>query len=810
MASENQENGVPEWTKYGDRDSESSRYMRADMAPDNFLSTLHYLNKENLSPEKIERAELELERDYKATISMGESMNMSVLDLLSRTHAPWPYNTRMEAMYFDGAFKEIQYAIDLDRVSEKQKPWIYRVSADLEQQAANMRLLFSTGGSTPGYYDVLNQMLALKAHERFHATAEDMMSAFGEKDPGLTDMVTDKSELRGLAKEGLRGEIIKKQDEFRLWGMAIAAVGQWDDEEQSGKETFMALTPQKVRFTRLLFGSMNENPPRQNMTEEEKKKENVWVEFKVKKGTEVKVYKVPREINNWYSTGDKVKIRREYKAKAVELLNYRFDQTGESIWDRVDKMSDNEVKGFAAKINELAKERQEKWKNPYEDLDTRIAKRVVDSWIMYDLGFMAAGNLGWHFKYETKPRTNEIVRTTESGGIYKAWDVISGRHWALRKHAYDATWKSDSTWLTGTSHVGRVEFLKHKPGWAPPLEKWLGNDVQGRPIDANLQTIWKFWFDPSFEDARKDVLYGLGVNKSGIENANIKLNIDPDLAQWLSKDSNPWAWISWIDDEPGKGKNLVIPMFFPHTIDELNLWDYVGKKEGESIWAKFCRGVKPSEIDWESQNFEMLDRHWVNLSMLYRFLRLMIDPNEGEKDPSIQAFFADIGTSSIKDLSKRIFLMFRDLPDNRAQKLMIALVPYAVIQHTANKYGIFGSTAMNSGNMISDFLGDCAKWVQAFQDLPAAMGGDLEDPIYKNFGNNMAILAAGYVMRFLYMGQAAEGMTNEALGLKYSALKNIAEGNNSRLGKMFARRTKDQPEIIKLDDREYKLPLLKK
>ena len=98
MASENQENGVPEWTKYGDRDSESSRYMRADMAPDNFLSTLHYLNKENLSPEKIERAELELERDYKATISMGESMNMSVLDLLSRTHAPWPYNTRMEAM----------------------------------------------------------------------------------------------------------------------------------------------------------------------------------------------------------------------------------------------------------------------------------------------------------------------------------------------------------------------------------------------------------------------------------------------------------------------------------------------------------------------------------------------------------------------------------------------------------------------------------------------------------------------------------------------------------------------------------------
>lgn len=792
--------GLPEFMKYGD----TSRFIRPEMAVDNFLRSLDELDKPDLTPGKKEEIRERLGKEYEGMVSMGESMNQSVLDLLFRTHAPWPYQSRGEQYFFDGAMRDIQYTIDLDRVPQGEQAWVYRASADLEQQYANLKLLLATGGSVGGYYDVIRQLQALTAMERYHATGEDFISAFGKEDPGLSIDITDvaKEKLTGEAKEGLRKEVIRKQDDWRLWSMAIVAVAQWDCDAPPGEETFMrttvegskppVLSEKKARFIRLLFGSLNERGiDSEKFAKDEglKEKEDPWVEYKGKK--------LPQKIQNWYSTDDRVQTRRSYLAKAFEILSFRFEPSREGLWDRLDTLSDDEIYEWAKYIKGNAVKRLETWKSPFKSLETRVSERVVSSTIMFDLAFMAAGHLGWHFEYKIDDKGN-VVRKLESGGIYKAWDVMSGVYWALRKHRYDAEWKSATQFLPPTAHASRKEWYINRPGWAPDIHEYIGSE--DRPVkDKIARAIWDFVFSPDFSRARAVFLAGKNPAQGKVEEilGEKKADLDPAISEFLRK--NAWAWVTPFEDQPGSKQLLALPMFFPHTLDILNLWYYLKeKKGGPSIWENLNKeGKKLSAIEWDKTNFEPLDRYWVSMHMLFRYLRILIDPFEAEKDPSIQAFFVNISTTSEKELAKRLILTFRDFPDETIP-MVASLLPYAVVQHTANKRGIFGGTQARDPEVISNFVDEIGRWIQAFKYLPNYYPdeGALEKPKFQNLGNDMAILAGAYMLWFLRIGQAASGQQVKDEQQSYDVLRDMVEGRFTGLQDILKPRNTYQPKLV--------------
>lgn len=761
----------------GNEENRRFTRRRPEFATSLFLD--HVINPQGHDREKSISKE-ELAKEYEQVGSYGEAQIAQIVNLVERRTPPWPYNSRGQEMYFDSTRSDIEAVVIREEASsEDKRPWIYRTAADREQQEATMHILFAMGGSIPGYYDVLAQLQALMSRERYQVNFDDYVSAFSENDPGLNPDLTMNEEerqkfrekLEGRAREGLRSEILLKQDEFRLLSMGIVAVAQWDCEEFPGKETFMPLHPNQLRFIRLLYGDIDETK---------------WVTYVNKEG---RSYKIPKEIEGWFHTGDDVEKRRRYEARGIAFLKKAAERkSGDTFWKQLESMSPEQILQIAQEIETEAQQIIKKWKDPFKDVSRRISERVIKFWTSHDLAFLTAGELAWGFEYSEQ--NGSVKRKIEEGGTHKAYDSISGVYWFRRKHKYEEGLKSAANFLSATDQQTRLEVMRNKPGWTPDINKY-------RKTDPFLDNVLKFLFDPSMERTRKEILAGANAPEDKINKTNG--NFDPVISQRLQE--NMYAWV--VPYQGPNGEKLAFPMFFPAKLEELNFLRYIKVDNGRTVWDELRAGKRMSQINLQKSKFDTVDHYWVSMNMLLRFLKIMIDPTEAEKDPSINAFFASASTQNERELAKRILLGFRNTPKEAAW-LVPALLPYAVSQFVANSRGIMGSESINDPAVVTNYVEDMSKWIQAFKWLPQVMaetfpeekvGGEIV-----NYGNEMALLATGYMMQFLHIGQVAFGQNTPSSQATFDVLKQIVNGDTS-LGKVFDRGNQVNNATLKVNDR---------
>jgi hypothetical protein len=855
-------------------------YRRGDRYAARFVDSIVELKHPKIgerfrTPEKIKE---ELEKDYQTVVGIGETNLLGVEDKVNRLMAPWPYNSRTEEFHFEGIRSEYETSISAGEIeTDEQKSWVLRLASDIEQQEATERILFAMGGPIGGYFDVLGQLNALTSRERYHATADDYISVLSEDDPGLVSNDKDKENLtvnvgerkENLAKEGLRKEIIEKQDDFRLFSLGVAAVAQVDYEADPGKETFMRLSPSQVLFIQYVFG---------DDVGVEGHEKDPWQTYINKKN---QPHKVPGRIEGWFHTSDSSESRRTYIARSIALLEKSAQvrkNKGRGLWDELaDKqVQDKEVADLARDVRKSAEGILADYKNPLKSIHRKISERVINFWTEHDLAFMTSGRLGWGFEYSKQRRENGeevVLREVEDPNIYKGWDNFNGRYWLRRRHAYHEGIKSASNFLSPDAQIIRRRFLIEKPGWAPPIDEYRRNDEV-------LDMVLRFLFDDSFRQTRKDFLAGDRATPELISKTNG--DIDPVIKDKLLK--HMYAWVTPFKgerrDKNGDLINLAFPMFFPPEIEIMDVWSYLqlefdlSDKEGlpenirerrrrirsalgdiiqerpddfkfkdkDGSWKTidiknnenlrkvrirvsdlFAHGIKPSEIDYSKMNFETLDHYWVSMNMIFRFLKLMVDPNEGERDPSIQAFFNEASGQNERELAKRVILGFRIVPKDVAW-LVVGLLPYMVTQQAANESGLFGPSISNTGD-ITGFVEKISKWIQAFKWLPQQMtemekdgevlsGAFSEDKVggkISNYGNDMALLTFGYMIQFLRIGQAAFGPnTLEEHQGTYDYLRK-AVGGQTPLGNILKPHAgTKQPTLIIAEKQMKDAPLEKK
>lgn len=724
----------------------------------------------------------ELSRMFRMATGAALDRNLEITEMMDRLQEPFPYMSQPQMGYFSNAKNKLlglarYYDAELPKSVE---PWFRKIDGVLEQQKGMLNLLLSAGASTGAYFDAVGHLdYTLKNRNRYHATSRDMRACFSSEQPGVTISLTpdQKEFLKGtFAEKEPRKELERVLADTRLFIMATAAVAQTDIELPEGKEIFMNLSDKKVYFIKLLFGDTDESR---------------WVTWTTKdfQGNDRSIT-MPRRIETWYASGDKLKIRESWLSKMMAVVEWKDEDTGLGLWDFLgkddgveDDVKKEQIRNLAINLNKKATE----IKAGIEDkvaasrFERNAVKAAIAGWIEMDKPWMVSGRLAWNFIYlnlnETEHGLDKVIRKKEVGGIYKAYDVYNIMYPWEKYLGYKAGWKSTSQFFIASADSMRKEKFIHRPDWMPGIYEWLDKDPR-------MKQAWDLLFDPKHKRFRAERIAGDSATEDEIQKAMEVADLTPEIAKALKESA--FAYVTAYKN--ADGENIAVPMFLPKELEYINLWKYMivdtpdGKK---SVWDLWCEeGTKTNKINWDSANYETLDRMWVSMNMLIRFSRLWIDPYEGEKDPFIHAFFENAGTQSVSELAKRIILAFRDLPVRKDIKIMMAkILPFSIAQYEAQRCGLTGTGLATSGEkakILQKWNFNVSKWIRAFQWMPNTMydteianmsESEIKSAeVFSNMGNDLAMITRHHKWAFERVAMAAFAADKEDLQKIYNDL----------------------------------------
>ncbi|KKQ92184.1 MAG: hypothetical protein UU16_C0029G0004 [Candidatus Woesebacteria bacterium GW2011_GWA2_40_7] len=742
---------------------------------------------------------VELDRNFGMAVGAGNRSVMETLGMLEAFVPPKPFEANMQERHLSGATEmlEAMALYHRGKIPERLAGWYRVYDAVNEQQRALFNILCAAGGGMEGYYDALKQAgESLISRARYHANAHDFRAAYTMDDPGVSTNELSAGE-RAHIKDTLASTEIKELQvemlsQARRLIMFNVDAAQVDVDKPVGKDGLMTESDevinryiQKLRKKADAFRDAGDEEGALRVEKHLPSVENVknlnisshrefmklvfgeldkskWVTWKSPDSK--RDITTPREILTWYGSSDKLGEREVWLSKMLAVLTWK-DASGKGISDFLQTASDAQILALAKEIVQRSFKIRNNIGDKVMNSDPAFttAKIALISWIEKDKGFQVSGSLAWINKYGdfiAGKKLTEIVRMYDAGGLYKSYDSVNLWAYWRRWATYKAGWKSATQFFGPASDAWRRDVAKHGPDWLPPLDRLRKNKKISKLHD-------RFFTDGDTASGDDKVNFLLwrakrltGNNKLSLAEMNTLIaggklktpSIDKTFINKLLEVG--WTMESAWGDVP-------IPMYMPKNF-KINVFEMmVDKSTGDTVWDLMRVGIMPKDIDWDAYNYETLDRMWVSMSMLVRFAHLFIDPYEAQRDPSYIGFFGEPSPQSIAEMSKRVYLAFRDLPEGY-QQYIVAIVPFMIAQNTASAVGLT-SPELGSGNkekVMKQWNLMMAQWKRAAMWMPQVILDD--EQLYngkaadiQSLRNDIALMIEYYQHVFEKLGQAA-------------------------------------------------------
>lgn len=402
------------------------------------------------------------------------------------------------------------------------------------------------------------------------------------------------------------------------------------------------------------------------------------------------------------------------------------------------------INGLTREIKGEALARQTKWRTRQDkDMVSMLATLITQQGLLQDFAYGHSYNYCHEPQWNTDSNGNPTTKKgTEMGGIYSMSGDFPSLDWARRKHVYDGMANSCTKFLLPTSSHGRAEVSKY------PLFEMPHFDIKDHANDSFLVDQWNFLFS---DEAR----YVKERKEMGYE--SLHPEIAKKLKEWAFVWKTPWTSTNLGEDTEYE---IVVPHLMPSHLGNIaNFWDSITLDKklnfgGKSIFQELIEGKETYEIDWKKCEVQAQSRWKVDLDMASRYMKVLIEPVDAEKDPILGLLHAGPSTFAIKELAKRLRLSMRDSDEAPSTVHEIALIPFMVVMACAEKHGIGGAYAwsqttkedieLNSSNADRFFM-EMAYWKRAFKWLPGDRAPkDKFDATLLKYGNEMSLLAEFY------------------------------------------------------------------
>lgn len=663
--------------------------------------------------------------------------------------------------------------------------WLQRTEEDASWMADLLQVTVAESAMAPYNFDVMMQIQVLKEHYKATVTSDNLVGLNAKDVPGFefddTQETLINKEKIGLAipdiykkhnfkdkdgKEheavvdlvkdgkvlGLRELGVKMRDESFAARMKMAAVSQADFTATKPEgTTFMGDNlkhDEYIFYKRLL------------LVNEEKKQGNF-------EGHILAPHMVSKD-------GDKRKITAILEAMLVTNATERLNDISEGkLGDYENKAS--AIQGLVDDVIFIAKDRSKKWRTRGKDVVSNLAVLTTRQGLYEDFALLNVYRYCWQFVWNTD-KEGEIIskKKVDTAGIYSYSGDAYSLYYMKRAAQYDRTGNSRTPFLLPTSKGGRTELDTLPYDKMPhfdPKENCL--DKGNRPIrpDPFLLQQWNLLFgeDSASIAARKALGYD-----------GIHPEIAKTLREWATKWRTPYS-SKYV--ESGNGDyELVVPHFMPSGLDIANFYEAIklggtdseGRKK--TAWQELIEGSKLSQINWGKLDNLPFDRWNVDLDMASRYMKVLIEVFDKEKDPFYSLVVGSPGTLGPKELAKRLRLSFRDSDKGVPEEYEVAMIPFFVTMACADKYGIMsasawqqvGRTDIDTNTVgVERFLLEMASWKKAFKWLPSDRPRDTEDgkflyyydkngnEIEWNYGNTMALIAEFYESVLLRVGKSS-------------------------------------------------------
>jgi len=415
------------------------------------------------------------------------------------------------------------------------------------------------------------------------------------------------------------------------------------------------------------------------------------------------------------------------------------------------------VKGSAA-------ERISNWKSRgKKDIVSQVAMLTTKQGLFEDFAFLNVYKYCWQSVWNTDAGGRiTSKKEVDTAGIYSYSGDAYSLYFMKRAAQYDRIGNSRTQALLPTSKGGRAEIEllpydempKYKPGYPGDQDRFLAGQ-------------WNLLFgtDAASIKARKDLGY-----------QDIPESVAAKLKEWAVRWRTPFS-SKYV--EGGTDYELVVPHLMPSGLDIACFMEAITNsdtklnKGGKSAFQEATEGMRLSQIDWGKQENLPVDRWLVDLDMASRYMRILIEVHDREKDPFMGLVTGEPSTLGPKEFAKRLRLSFRDSGKGMPEEYEVAFIPYIITSACAGKYGLSSaeawklSDAKTTTTAVENFLLEMSQWQRAFKWLPSdrpdtgllSYNPPRRNPdgteLKWNYGNTMALIAEFYIAVLLRMNKSS-------------------------------------------------------
>ena len=616
-----------------------------------------------------------------------------------RLRNPVPYETRTEDYNYANFFNGIRVAMEEEKwaKSAEAKHMLLMMQRDVQWIQNNRELLKGMAGGLDKFYDWSQGLSQVSERFRIDPITQNYELTFSSKYRGEKLPFGDKaSESMKIREHG-----VKYHSDNRYWSMAAVAAHQTEfvngkrksrmgklDKDENWVET---IGDNEYEFVQKMFG-MGED--------------GQWTDYSEGKWAEYEKHRFPHKMLNWQAMKGTQAQREIYIATMSELLT----RDVKNKFKKGGYQKDGEIDALVSQIKESVKERRKHLNSRSLSLEQTQAIVVVESGIVFDWGHHTTVHTSWGYDYEKDEETGVTKRGTAGGGTTEATDVATGIWWREFKRG-NAGVKGWSTGPMPDMSQKHVEMLAGKPPDFRPTEDDLSKNAA---------------------ITGQDVKSGQSYHKS-LESLKEVLNkVNPEL--WPQLEKRMWYWETKYKNK--HGRNIVVPVFSPPTLESVNYWHTIpwdpkskikpDKKEDErrkklekpardrrSVWEALQEGELLSDKEWGYDEESLLHeqayyKHLITLSQIQR-LNEIVNVKPEIAAQSFSGFFEK--AENIVEFMKRADLAVRDERDSLAL-INTSMIPMLITAATAKKRGIF-SEKTDADLLGSWVAGDVEEWKKA-------------------------------------------------------------------------------------------------
>jgi hypothetical protein len=262
-----------------------------------------------------------------------------------------------------------------------------------------------------------------------------------------------------------------------------------------------------------------------------------------------------------------------------------------------------------------------------------------------------------------------VKRVSELGSIYETKDITTLVFWARHIVDYDTFAYSRSTLLFPSMGWYREMWEEQAPYWRPTLEYFavrdstLMNMLGWKPNSTGILSDGNILEKEKVKNFYKIGATGLQPSMYGKFNYKVRDYIK----------ENAWAFVTPWTNSPGSPEgeyDLVMPMFLPTSIPDINFWRAVSLEgpavkvkdyKKKTMWHERLRGKTYSEFEWKNMDVNKNSWEVNNTFQMERWLGPLVTPHVFNRMTAaeVEKFYNEPNGLSEKEGGKRAGLSLR-------------------------------------------------------------------------------------------------------------------------------------------------------